>query len=202
MTGQDDGFWRGARVGVFGGTFDPPHVGHVRMAETARDTLALDGIAFSVAPHPPHKRDADTTARVHRAAMLELALVGRRGLGAARLEDDARPSYTVDLLRTCRERTSADLYFIMGADSLVELATWKDPEVILGMCTLVVFARTGIPVKLPVAGDASLVVFERPLIDVSSSDVRLRIRNGESVEGLIDVAVAAYIERQGLYRHG
>jgi nicotinate-nucleotide adenylyltransferase len=192
--------WGGARIGVLGGTFDPPHRGHVRMGAVARDVLGLDRVLFSPAAHPPHKPDSETTAYHHRVAMLEAAVAGEDRLVVARLEEANAPSYTVSLLRACRERTRADLYFVMGADSLVDLPTWKDPGEILRLATLVVFAREKASLVLPVDGDASVVVFEEPLIDVSSTEVRAAIERGEIATEQIPPSVAAYIARNRLYR--
>jgi nicotinate-nucleotide adenylyltransferase len=195
----DSAIWSGQRVGILGGTFDPPHLGHTRMAEAARDALGLDRVVFSAAPHPPHKRSAAASSYAHRAAMLELAVAGLGGAAVTRVEESHDPSFTIDLLRACRARTAADLYFIIGADSLQEFATWKDPEEILQLCTLVVFPRGNAAMALPVGGDASIVVFEAPVIDVSSSEIRRLAARGGLPEGVVDPAVASYITRHRLY---
>lgn len=199
---SESALWAGTRVGILGGTFDPPHLGHARMALAARERLALDRVIFSAAANPPHKRGAAISTYAHRAAMLALATSGLDGVAVSRVEEEHDPSFTVDLLRACRSRTSADLYFLVGADSLAEFATWKDPEAILELCTLVVFPRDAAPVVLPVRGDASLVVFESPVIDVSSTEIRRRMAGGEVPEGVLAPAVASYIARHGLYASG
>jgi len=191
--------WDGARIGVLGGTFDPPHVGHVRMACAARDVLALDRVLFSVAPAPPHKGSEPLSPYQHRVAMVEASIAGDEGLAVTRIEESHVPSFTVDLLRACRERTNADVYFIMGADSLSELDGWRDPQEVLRLATLVVFARTGAAMRLPVAGEASLVAFEEPVVDVSSTALRARLQRGERATVDLPPAVARYIERVGLY---
>ena len=194
--------WSGTRIGVFGGTFDPPHVGHLQMARTARETLGLDRVVFSVAPRPPHKQGQPTTDLAHRLEMVRLAIADDDGAGITHLEGEHDVSFTVDLLRACRARTVADLYFIVGADSLVELPTWREPGEIMRLATLVVFPRARVPVCLDAAGDASVVVFESPLIDVSSTDVRRRLVAGEPPRDLVARGVAAYIERHALYVTG
>jgi nicotinate-nucleotide adenylyltransferase len=196
---SEAGIWSGRRIGVLGGTFDPPHLGHARMAEAARRTLELDRVVFSAAANPPHKRRDAATPYAHRAAMLALAVEGVEGAELSRVEESHDPSFTIDLLRACRSRTSADLYFIIGADSLLEFATWKDPQAILEACTLVVFPRGRAPMVLPVGGDASVVVFEERVIDVSSSEIRRLVAAGEVPEGVLAPAVASYIARHGLY---
>ncbi len=192
--------WRGARIGVLGGTFDPPHRGHVRMAVAAREVLGLDRVFFSPAPHPPHKRDEPLSAWTHRCAMTLAAIQGEDGLALTGIEQDTGPSYTVDLLRAASARTGADLYFIMGADSLADLAAWHQPREILGLCTLVVFPRDGRPVRVPVDGPAALVVFESPRVDVSSSAVRAALEAGTAPGDALPAAVSAYIEHNRLYR--
>ena len=142
--------WDGARLGILGGTFDPPHAGHVRMALAARAALRLDRVFFLPAPHPPHKSDADTTEYRHRLAMLEAAIADTPELQVTHIEAGDATSYTVELLRACRQRTAADLYFILGADSLAELATWREPAEVMRLATLVVFPRTGDVVRAPV----------------------------------------------------
>jgi nicotinate-nucleotide adenylyltransferase len=191
--------WDGERIGILGGTFDPPHVGHVRMARAARAVLALDRVFFSVAPAPPHKGGEPVTAYEQRVAMVTAAITGDDGLALTRIEEGHVPSYTVDLLRACRERTRADLYFIMGADSVSELARWREPSEIARLATIVVFPRTGAATRVPVAGEVSVVVFEEPVIDVSSTAVRARLERGQRADDDLPPAVARYIEYRGLY---
>jgi nicotinate-nucleotide adenylyltransferase len=191
--------WSGDRIGILGGTFDPPHIGHTAMACAARDALGLDRVLLSPAPHPPHKSDADTTPLAHRVAMVEAAIAGEERIALAEIEDAHATSYTVDLLRACRAQTGADLYFILGADSLAELASWRDPAEIVRLATLVVFPRRHALTRAPVAGDASLVVFETPVADVSSSEIRSRLGRGETSTAGLSPAVARYIERHRLY---
>lgn len=191
--------WEGSRVGILGGTFDPPHVGHVRMAVAARDALGLDRVFFSPAPRPPHKGGAEASPYAHRVAMVEAAIAGEEHLAVTRIEEAHDTSYTVLLLRACRERTSADLYFIMGADSLAELASWRDPEEVMRLATLVVFPRGRGVVRAPAAREASLVVFEAPVIDVSSTAIRSRLERGETGADGLAPAVERYLAQHRLY---
>ena len=196
----EDGLWTGARIGIMGGTFDPPHLGHVRMAQTARAELGLDRVLFSVSPRPPHKHDERLAGLDDRTEMVRIAIDGLDGLAITRIEEPHDPSYTVDLLRACHFRTGADLYFIVGADSLAEFPSWREPAEILRLSTLVVFPRDRVPVFLDVPGEASLVVFESPVIDVSSTAVRERLRAGDRPAGALAPRVLDYIEAHGLYR--
>lgn len=187
-------------LGLLGGTFDPPHGFHIVMAQTARDALGLERVLMLPAPRPPHKEGESVTAWKHRAAMVDAATRGVDGVEVSDIESTREgASFTVDTLRACRDRYGADLYFIMGADSLRDLPTWRDPGGILALCTLVVFPRTGIPMRLPVPGEASLVVFESPVIDVSSTDIRARFEKGERPSELVPDPVLDYIDRNGLY---
>ena len=135
MTVDAAALWSGDRIGLMGGTFDPPHTGHVSMAREARRALALDRVLFSVAPRPPHKLHEPTSPLDHRVRMVEIAIEHEDSLAITHMEEAHEPSYTVDFLRACRMRTRADLYFIMGADSLAELSTWKEPGEILRVTT-------------------------------------------------------------------
>lgn len=200
MSRAEAELWRGERIGVFGGTFDPPHTGHVRMARQARETLGLDRVLFSVAPRPPHKDSRSTSALAHRTEMVRLAIDGVEGLDLTCIEEDHDTSFTVDLLRACRARTRADLYFILGADSLAELPTWREPGEILGLATLVVFARDDSGLRLDVPGPSSVIVFDEPKIDLSSTVVRHRLADGDDAGQALAPRVAAYATRHGLYR--
>ena len=191
--------WEGDRIGILGGTFDPPHVGHVRMAAAARDVLGLDRVFFSPAPRPPHKSDADTSPYAHRLAMVEAAIAGEERVAVTKIEEAHAISYTVDLLRACRDRTSADLYFIMGADSLAELPTWRDPAQVAALATLVVFPRGSGVMRANIAGEVSLVVFEAPVIDVSSTEIRAGLERGDTAVDEVAPAVARYIAHHRLY---
>lgn len=202
MTQNDAALWAGERIGIMGGTFDPPHTGHVSMAREARRALDLDRVLFSVAPRPPHKLNEPTTPLEHRVRMVEIAIAHEDGVLLTRIEDAHETSYTVDLLRACRMRTRASLYFLLGADSLAELSTWKDPEEILELATLVVFPRDDISMRLGVSGPAALVMFESPRIDVSSTSVRASLASGRDMNGALPSGVAAYAREHGLYRAG
>jgi nicotinate-nucleotide adenylyltransferase len=202
MSTDEAPLWTGQRIGVLGGTFDPPHAGHLRMAQHARAMLGLDRVLFSVAPRPPHKERASTSALEHRCRMVQLAIDGEEGLGLTRIEESHEVSFTVDLLRACRMRTRADIYFILGADSLVELPTWKDPEEIMRLATLVVFPRDDAALRLDVPGPAALVIFESPRIDVSSTAVRRSIAAGVVVDGSLPAGVAEYAHEHALYVSG
>jgi nicotinate-nucleotide adenylyltransferase len=189
-----------AKTGILGGSFDPPHVGHLAMARGARETLGLDKVLLMPALRPPHKNSTDLSGWDHRLAMAKLAARDVDGVEVSSHERDTPgESFTVELLRRYRDAHDDDLYFILGADSLRDLRGWREPEAILALATLVVFPRTGIEPRLDVEGDASIVVFESPVIDVSSSEIRTKRRSGESIQSLVPADVLDYIEKHSLY---
>jgi nicotinate-nucleotide adenylyltransferase len=190
-----------AKVGILGGSFDPPHVGHVAMVRTAREALGLDRVLLMPAPRPPHKESTDLSGWENRVEMTRLAVKKLAGVEVSLHESETRgASYTVESLRRYRELYEDDVYFILGADSLRDMPSWREPEALLGLATIVVFPREEITPVLEVRGDASVVVFESPVIDVSSSEVRRRRRAGEPIESLVPRAVLGYIEDHSLYR--
>jgi nicotinate-nucleotide adenylyltransferase len=189
------------KIGILGGSFDPPHNGHVAMARAARETLGLDRVLLMPAPRPPNKDPGHLSDWDDRVAMARLAARGLDRVEVSLHELDTQgASYTVKSLRRYRELYDEDIYFILGADSLRDLPAWREPEALLGLATIVVFPRDNIAPVLEVRGDASLVVFESPVVDVSSSDIRGRRRAGEAIESLVPKAVLGYIEDHSLYR--
>jgi nicotinate-nucleotide adenylyltransferase len=188
------------RTGIMGGTFDPPHNAHIVMAETALRVIPLDTVLFMPSPDPPLKSAARVSRYEDRLEMARLAIEGRPGLDLSRLEESrAGPSYTVDLLRHFLRVNRGDPFLILGADSVCDLPRWKEPEEILALATLVVFPRTGYSSRLTVKGDASVILFESPVIDLSSTEIRARVRGGEPVRGLLPDAVAEFVLDKGLY---
>ena len=193
------------RIGLFGGTFDPPHLGHLVLAEWARARLGLDRVVFMPAGTPPHKRGRRLTDAAHRLAMTRLAVRGNPAFSVSGLE--ARrvgPSFTVDTLQHFHARQpGARLYLLMGADSLADFPSWRGPGEIARLATLVVAARPG-PAD-PAQGAVArgrVVMLDNPLVAISSSALRSRVRAGRSLRYLVPESVAAYVARHGLYRRG
>lgn len=196
----------GARgVVVFGGTFDPVHTGHLILAEWAAGVLGAERVLFVPAARPPHKADARLSPAADRAAMVRLALEGnpRLAFSGVELEREGR-SYAIDTIRQIREEEGGPKpAYLIGADSLVDLPLWKDPEAILEEAEVVVFPRPGTS-----GGDAPpglkgrYRMLETPLIDISATTVRERVRWGLSIRYLVPEGVRAYIEELGLYRKG
>ncbi len=189
------------RLGVFGGTFDPPHVGHLALAEWARDALRLDRVLFVPAGTPPHKHRADLSSPADRLAMTRAAIRGHAAFEVVPLEARRRgPSFTVDTLRALRARfPGARLYLLMGEDSLREFDSWREPEAIARLATLAVALRPGARRRRPRAG-WRVAWLGNPGLEVSSSALRARVRAGRSVGYLVPEAVARLITRRGLYR--
>jgi nicotinate-nucleotide adenylyltransferase len=200
------------RIGVFGGTFDPVHLGHLILAEHCREQARLDQVLFIPAARPPHKLERELTRFEQRVEMLTLALSGQPAFRIDELERDRTgPSYTYQTLEELQTREpGAELFLILGADSLAELHLWYQPRRILELATLLVVPRPGSPtvgsaalrerLKLPGEARLALEVVQAPLIDIASRDVRQRLGQGRSVRYLLPRAVEAYIADKGLYR--
>lgn len=199
------------RIGVLGGTFDPIHHAHLVAAQEVLHALALDCVLFVPAGDPPHKPGQPISAAHHRVAMVRLAIAGRPGFQLS-LVDVERPGphYTVQTLSILRERWGADtrFFFIVGTDSLAELSTWRRPEGIVALADLAVVERPGAPVdlealevRLPGLG-RHLHHVAMPLLQISSTDLRARVRDGRPIAFLVPPAVEDYIREHGLYRAG
>src|SRR6266511_96035 len=185
-----------SRIGVFGGTFDPVHVGHLAIAVAALETVPLDRVLFVPARRSPLK-DRDPVASVaDRVTMLEAAIANepRFGLSRIELERDG-VSYTVDTLEALRSQ--GELFLILGSDALADLARWRTPDRIREMATILVAARPGAPE--PDAMHRARP-FDAPRLDISSRELRSRAARGMSLRYLVPDAVWEHIKRRGLYR--
>jgi nicotinate-nucleotide adenylyltransferase len=200
------------RLGLYGGSFDPVHYGHLLLAECCRETLRLDEIWLIPAAVPPHKQ-ARTLARAkHRLEMLELALAGHEQIRTSRLEiDRGGVSYTVQTLADVQVlQPEAKLFLLMGADSLRDLPTWRDPARICELSLPAVVRRGGTPepdfgVLAPLVTSQRLAEIraaqvEMPLIELSSTDLRERAAAGKSLRYRMPRAVEKYIETHQLYQ--
>ena len=187
-----------AQIGIFGGTFDPPHVGHLIVAQDAALALGLDRILFVPASTPPHKRDLQITHARVRARMLELAIAGDDRFAIDTLELDRQgASYTVDTLRELADRhPSTRFTLLMGADQYEEFGTWREPDEIRRLARLAVLMRSGRKGGPVAEGDIALDVTR---IDVSATDVRRRVADGLPIRYLVPHAVEAFIFEQNLY---
>ena len=189
------------RIGVFGGTFDPPHVGHLVTAVNVRHALALDVVLLMVANVPWQKESSRSiTPALDRLAMVEAAVAEVTGLEAGRLEIElGGASFTADTLATLAEREAgAELFTIVGDDAAAGLTTWERYEEVVARSTMVVVDRPGEPVRLP--GDIEWIHVEVPRLEVSSTDLRARFTDGRPLDYLITDAVLDVIEARQLYR--
>ena len=200
------------KVGLLGGSFDPIHCGHLVVAEEARERLGLEQVVFVPGRRPPHKLDKELAPAAHRLRMAELAVEGnpRFEVSDVELRRD-EPSYTVVTVEQLRaEHDDWDIYFLIGADTLPELPTWYHIAELASLCRFAVFARAGEPLDdvEPLRGvlsDAQIAAirgrcFEMPLMGVSSTEVRRRVREGRSIRYLVPEAVRLYILEHGLYQ--
>jgi nicotinate-nucleotide adenylyltransferase len=193
-----------ARVGLLGGTFNPPHLAHLVCASEACDQLGLDRVELLVARVPPHKEVPDDPGVDHRVAMCRLAADAdpRVAVNTAEAERPG-PSFTVDTLRALDG--SDDLTFIVGGDMACSLPAWREPAAILELAELGVAERDGIrradiAERLADLDTRRLRFFDMPRLDISSTELRRRVREGRTLRHLVPAGVAAYIDGEGLYR--
>ena len=191
----------GERLGVLGGTFDPPHVGHLAVAVDVRHALALDRVLLVVNNEPWQKVGTRAiTPAEDRYAMVEAAVEGLAGLEASHLELDAGgPSYTADTLAALRaDDPACELYVVLGSDAAAGLPTWERVDEVRGMATIVEVLRPGSTPATPLPGWRWERV-EGPGLELSSSDLRERIDDGRPLDVLVPAGAVAIIEDRGLY---
>ena len=193
----------GERLGVFGGTFDPVHVGHLVAAVNARHACALDRVLLVVANRPWQKQDRDVTPAEQRLALVEAAVEGSPGLEASRLEiDRGGDTYTADTLEAlAAEDPERELFLIVGADVAAELASWRRVEVVRRLATVVVVSRPGASETDPGPGWRVTGV-EIPLLDLSGSDLRARAAKGLPLDHLVPAGAIDRIRALNLYAGG
>ena len=198
-----------ARIGLFGGTFDPPHLGHLILASEAQTQLELTRLLWILTPDPPHKQDQIITPTEHRLAMVKLAIQDNPSFELSRVElDRPGPHYTLDTIHIVAEQNpDAEIVPIIGGDSLRDLPTWHEPKELLYACHWVGVMRRP-------SDEANLEALERelpgirskvhyvdaPLLEIASRDIRSRIAHGESVRYYVPKAVCEYIEEHHLYK--
>jgi nicotinate-nucleotide adenylyltransferase len=185
------------KLGVLGGSFDPIHVGHLILGEAAREQLGLDRVLFITAGNQWRKEGRDVTAAEHRLAMVKLAITGNEAFEAPSMEiDRGGRTYTVDTLEALHaESPGAEISFIVGADALEDMPNWREPGRIMELATVSVAGRSGQSPR-----DDRVTEIEMPAVEVSSSDIRERVRSGRSIRYLVPEAVERYIGKRQLYR--
>jgi len=197
----------GKRLGVMGGTFDPIHNGHLLTAEEAAVQFGLDEVVFVPTGHPWMKEQKEVSAPEHRYLMSVIATASNPRFTVSRIEvDRAGPTYTVDTLRELKglDGDKVDLFFVTGADAMLEILQWKDPEEILALAHFIAATRPGYdltrfeaeaPTRHP-----NVSVMNIPALAISSTDIRKRVGEGRPIRYLVPEGVESYIEKAGLYR--
>ena len=198
---------RARRVGVMGGSFNPIHIGHLVTADEARHSFDLDEVVFVPAGHPWQKDVRDVAPAEHRYMMCIIATSQDPTFRVSRIEiDRPGPTYTLDTLRALKdERPLDELFFITGADAILQILTWRDPEAVLREARFIAATRPGYDLdrlekELPEGLEDRVAIMEIPALAISSTDVRIRAREGRPVRYLVPAGVAEYIEKNGLYR--
>ena len=190
------------RIGLFGGTFDPPQLAHLALARAARDALQLDEVRWTPSGQPWQKSHAVTDAR-HREAMVRLAIAGERGFVLERCElERAGPSYTLQTVQELRlSQPDAQWVLLIGADQYNNLHTWRGWRELLGLVTLAVAPRPGVAMRAdPDVARVPHQAVPLPPMPISATDIRARVQRGESISGLVADTVASYIDQHHLYR--
>lgn len=198
------------RVGIFGGTFDPIHLGHLTLAEQCREQCQLDEVWFVPAALPPHKMLVSISPANVRCDMIEFAISGNPAFRLSRIElDRSGPSFTVDTLEQLRAEDSArELFLLVGADSVRDLPLWREPHRILNLATIVAVNRgtevspdrSALRTAFGDLADTRIVSVAMPAIDISATDIRHRISQQKSIRYLVPRAVEVYIAQHRLYR--
>lgn len=202
------------KIGILGGTFDPVHNGHLSLAEGVKERMGLEEVLFVPSGIPPHKKDREVTPARHRLAMVKLAIEGREDFSLSELEVERQGySYTVDTLKELRRiyheksGTIPDFYFIIGADVVPELTTWRNYQEVFALCNFAAVLRPGYDrgffkrdVDRMRRLGSKIFPVEIATADVSSSEIRRMIAEGKDVTGLLPEKVYNYIREMGLYR--
>lgn len=196
-------------IGIMGGTFDPVHYGHLVIAEESRIKFGLDEVVFVTAGLPAHKPGYDTPDKEHRYAMTVIATASNMHFICSRIEmDRPGPSYAYDTVREFMEEyPGADLYFITGVDAILDILTWYEHSKLKDLCRFIAATRPSyheqdIAQKLPPEYVERIDILEVPGVDISGTEIRRRVANGESIKYLVPSGVEAYIRKHNLYAGG
>jgi nicotinate-nucleotide adenylyltransferase len=191
------------KKGIMGGTFDPIHLGHLVTAEEVRDYFHLDEVVFVPSARPPHKVGQVITNPEHRYLMVVLATITNPYFRVSRVElERVGPSYAVDTLRYFREfwGDESEIYFITGADAFAQISSWNNPEELFRLCTFVAATRPGYKmVSMEEKYRQKVKMIEVSALAIASSEIRRRVKKGESIKYLVPEAVENYIKKNGLY---
>ena len=188
------------RIGIFGGTFDPPHNGHLAIAEQALKQLGLDMVYFVPAFIPPHKQQHSSSTAQHRMRMLKLAVRRRKKFKVSSLELKRRGiSFTIDTLKAFKRRfPKFDFVLILGADNLVQFHSWKSPKTILQLSSLAVYKRKGCNLSCH-GSPIHYTLLKGRMLRLSSTEIRDKIRTGHSIRAFVPYSIVSYIKKHSLY---
>ncbi|CQR72541.1 putative nicotinate-nucleotide adenylyltransferase [Sporomusa ovata DSM 2662] len=199
-----------AKIGIMGGTFDPIHVGHLVTAEAVRIEYNLEKVLFIPASNPPHKQDSLVTPAIHRYIMTIMATYSNRHFFVSGIElERSGLSYTIDTVKDLIEcyGASTEFYFITGADAVKDLPSWQEIDQLLDLCYFVAAARPGcisyidqVIKQFGAKGRRSIQRLATPELEISSTDIRERVRKGRSIKYIVPESVEDYIYKEGLYR--
>jgi len=198
------------RVGIMGGTFDPIHNGHLACAEEAMGQFDLDEVIFVPTGNPPHKANEQVTPARERLTMVHLATIGHPRFRVSPVEIDMPgPSYTAETLAYFRSELgeAAKLFFITGADAVLEILHWRDPEKLMSMCSIIAATRLGYSgerlqtflEEVKRETNHEVLQMKIPVLQISSTDIRRRVRESKPIRYLVPQAVYQFIEKEGLY---
>ncbi|MFH1524500.1 MAG: nicotinate-nucleotide adenylyltransferase [Chloroflexota bacterium] len=197
-------------IGIFGGTFDPPHLGHLTLAAEARAQLSFDRLLWVLTPDPPHKQNQPIAPLEHRLAMLKLAIADNPSFEFSTVEmDRPGPHYAVDTVKILADQNpGSELVHLMGGDSLRDLPTWYHPTAFIAACHLIgVMRRPGDAIDLPalekvLPGLTGKIRFvEAPLLDIAAREIRVRVAEGRPFREFLPSGVYVYIVEHNLYRN-
>jgi nicotinate-nucleotide adenylyltransferase len=199
------------RIGIMGGTFDPIHFGHLVAAEAARDSFELERVFFVPSGNPPHKKDYLVTDAEHRYLMTNLAVAANPFFEVSSVEIERKGySYSIDTVTEFynKYKDHAELYFITGADAVLEILTWKNVERVTELCSLIAATRPGTHLEelhsfirtLPIKIGQKIHIMEVPALAISSTDIRRRVASNRTIKYLLPDAVEQYIVKKGLYQ--
>ena len=198
-----------SKIGILGGTFDPIHMGHLVMAEAVRMEYELDQVLFIPANSPPHKLGVPITPIIHRYIMTMMATYSNPSFFVSPIERDRPgPSYTIDTVKALLAdySTGTELFFIAGTDTIAELHTWNDIYALLELCHFVGASRPGRNQMIDSEikrfgnlGQQKIHKLSTPELEISSTDIRERVRNGRSIRYFVPESVENYIHKEGLY---
>jgi nicotinate-nucleotide adenylyltransferase len=208
--GIQDNCIKSSRIGVMGGTFDPIHYGHLVAAEVSRAEFGLDKVIFMPTGRPPHKQLQIVTDSEHRYHMTVLATLSNPGFEVSRMEvDKTGLAYTYDTVKELKRiyGKDSDIYFITGADAVLELSTWHRIQELLSLCRFIAVTRPGFDnenleqkiQEITSKYNGEIICIEVPLLAISSTDIRNRFRNRKPIKYLLPEAVEKYIQEMGLY---